>query len=63
NINKVVNKYIVQGVSKPVPSMLFMDEVHMLDIEGFTSLHRALESSIAPIVIFLPPTEATVLSG
>lgn len=51
-INKVVNKYIDQGVAELVPGVLFVDEVHMLDIECFTYLHRALESSIAPIVIF-----------
>ena len=27
-------------------------QVHMLDIECFTYLHRALESTISPIVIF-----------
>merc|ERR1712028_289968 len=36
-INKVVNRYI--------------DEVHMLDIECFTFLNRALESTLAPIVV------------
>lgn len=51
-INKVVNKYIDQGIAELVPGVLFIDEVHMLDIECFTYLHRALESSIAPIVIF-----------
>lgn len=51
-INKVVNKYIDQGVAELVPGVLFIDEVHMLDIECFTYLHRALESSIAPIVVF-----------
>lgn len=51
-INKVVNNYIDQGVAELVPGVLFIDEVHMLDIECFTYLHRALESSIAPIVIF-----------
>lgn len=34
-----------------VPGVLFIDEVHMLDIECFTYLNRALESSLAPIVI------------
>lgn len=48
----MVNKYIDQGVAELVPGVLFVDEVHMLDIECFTYLHRALESSIAPIVIF-----------
>eukprot|EP01136_Pigoraptor_vietnamica_P014009 Opistho-1_new@55668 len=51
-INKVVNKYIDQGVAELVPGVLFIDEVHMLDIECFTYLHRALESVLAPIVIF-----------
>ncbi|RKP04211.1 hypothetical protein CXG81DRAFT_29072 [Caulochytrium protostelioides] len=51
-INKVVNKYIDQGVAELVPGVLFVDEVHMLDIECFTYLNRALESSMAPIVVF-----------
>jgi len=51
-INKVVNRYISNGVAELVPGVLFIDEVHMLDIECFTYLNRALESSLAPIVIF-----------
>jgi len=51
-INKVVNKYIDQGIAELVPGVLFVDEVHMLDIECFTYLNRALESTLAPIVIF-----------
>jgi len=51
-INKVVNKYIDEGIAELVPGVLFIDEVHMLDIQCFTYLHRALESRIAPIVIF-----------
>ncbi|CZR52782.1 probable RUVB-like protein [Phialocephala subalpina] len=50
-INKVVSKYIDQGVAELVPGVLFIDECHMLDIECFTYLNRALESSISPIVI------------
>lgn len=51
-INKVVDKYIDQGVAELVPGVLFIDEVHMLDIECFTYLNRALESSLSPIVVF-----------
>ena len=47
-----MNRYIDQGVAELVPGVLFIDEVHMLDIECFTYLHKALESTIAPIVIF-----------
>jgi RuvB-like protein 1 (pontin 52) len=38
-------------VAELVPGVLFIDEVHMLDIECFTYLNRALESSLAPIVV------------
>lgn len=48
----MVNKYIDQGIAELVPGVLFIDEVHMLDLETFTYLHKALESTIAPIVIF-----------
>lgn len=48
----MVNRYIDQGVAELVPGVLFIDEVHMLDIECFTYLNRALESTLAPIVIF-----------
>merc|ERR1711939_923889 len=51
-INKVVNRYIDQGVAELVPGVLFIDEVHMLDLECFTYLNRALESTLAPIVVF-----------
>ena len=51
-INRVVNRYIDQGIAELVPGVLFIDEVHMLDIECFTYLNRALESSLSPIVIF-----------
>ncbi|KAH8811652.1 TIP49 C-terminus-domain-containing protein [Xylogone sp. PMI_703] len=50
-INRVVSKYIDQGVAELVPGVLFIDEVHMLDIECFTYLNKALESTISPIVI------------
>ena len=50
-INKVVDRYLDQGTAELVPGVLFIDEVHMLDIECFTYLHRALESRIAPIVV------------
>ena len=35
-----------------VPGVLFIDEVHMLDIECFTYLNRSLESTLSPIVVF-----------
>ena len=34
-----------------VPQVLFIDEVHMLDIECFAFLNRALENELSPLVI------------
>ncbi|KAF1745366.1 hypothetical protein MXB_4141 [Myxobolus squamalis] len=51
-VNNIVNKLIDQGSGELVPGVLFIDEVHMLDTECFTFLHRAMESTIAPIIIF-----------
>ncbi|KAH9251579.1 hypothetical protein BASA81_006592 [Batrachochytrium salamandrivorans] len=51
-VNKIVNKYIEQGLAELVPGVLFIDEIHMLDLECFSFLNRALESPLAPIVIF-----------
>ncbi len=79
-INKVVDRYIEQGVAELVPGVLFIDEVglplrslltriasdqaalklrpifptsqvHMLDMECFTFLNRALESPLSPYVV------------
>ena len=62
-INRVVNKYIDQGIAELVTGVLFIDEVHMLDIECFTYLHRALESDIAPIVIFASNRGRCIVRG
>jgi RuvB-like protein 1 (pontin 52) len=51
-INKMVSNFVEQGTAEVIPGVLFIDEVHMLDIECFTFLNRALESNLAPIVIF-----------
>ena len=51
-VNRMVNKYIEEGIAELMPGVLFIDEVHMLDIECFTYLNRALEAAFAPVVIF-----------
>jgi RuvB-like protein 1 (pontin 52) len=62
-INKVVNKYIDQGIAELVPGVLFIDEVHMLDIECFTYLNKALESTLAPIVIMATNRGMSAIRG
>lgn len=51
-IDRMVDRYIDQGIAELIPGVLFIDEIHMLDVECFTYLHRALESQISPMVVF-----------
>lgn len=62
-INKIVSKYIDDGVAELVPGVLFIDEVHMLDVECFAFLNRALESNLAPIVILATNRGMTEVRG
>lgn len=62
-VNKVVAKYIDQGVAELIPGVLFIDEVNMLDIEIFTYLNKALESLIAPIVVLASNRGLTTIRG
>ncbi|CAG8799848.1 18520_t:CDS:2, partial [Gigaspora rosea] len=46
-----------------VPGVLFIDEVHMLDIECFSFLNRALEDERAPVVIMASNRGITRIRG
>lgn len=46
-----------------VPGVLFIDEVHMLDIECFSFINRALEDELAPIVIMASNRGNTQIRG
>ncbi|CAH0772161.1 unnamed protein product [Bemisia tabaci] len=50
-INAKVSEWREEGKAEIVPGVLFIDEVHMLDIECFSFLNRALEDEMAPVVI------------
>lgn len=50
-INTKVAEWKEEGKADIVPGVLFIDEVHMLDIECFSFINRALEDEFAPIVV------------
>ena len=52
-----------EGRAEIVPGVLFIDEVHMLDIECFSFLNRALESDQAPIMIMATNRGITKIRG
>ncbi|CCO33069.1 RuvB-like protein 1 (pontin 52) [Rhizoctonia solani AG-1 IB] len=62
-VNKVVKGYVDQGVAEVVPGVVFIDEVHMLDIECFTYLNLLLESPMAPTVILATNRGKSLVRG
>jgi RuvB-like protein 2 len=50
-IDTKVSEWRGEGKAEIVPGVLFIDEVHMLDIECFSFLNRALESDLSPVLI------------
>lgn len=50
-VDKRVSQWREDGKAELIPGVLFIDEVHMLDIECFSFINRALESELSPILI------------
>ena len=48
--NNLVSEWREEGKAEIAPGVLFIDEVHMLDIECYSFLNRALEDEMAPVV-------------
>lgn len=46
----LVSEWREEGKAEIAPGVLFIDEVHMLDIECYSFLNRALEDEMAPVV-------------
>merc|ERR1712224_934892 len=62
-IDAKVAEWREDGKADIVPGVLFIDEVHMLDIERFSFLNRALESDTAPIVMMATNRGITTIRG
>lgn len=62
-INTKVEEWKEEGKAEIIPGVLFIDEVHMLDIECFSYINRALEAELAPIVIMASNRGNTRIRG
>lgn len=62
-IDTKVAEWREEGKAEIVPGVLFIDEVHMLDIECFSFLNRALENDMAPILVVATNRGITTIRG
>lgn len=62
-IDGKVAEWREEGKAEIIPGVLFIDEVHMLDIECFSFLNNALESDMAPILVCATNRGITTIRG
>lgn len=62
-INSKVSEWREEGKAEINPGVLFIDEAHMLDIECFSYLNRALEQDMAPVVVMATNRGVTKIRG
>jgi RuvB-like protein 2 len=62
-IDLKVSEWREEGKADIVPGVLFIDEVHMLDIECFSFLNRALENDMAPVLVTATNRGITKIRG
>merc|ERR1719157_519464 len=62
-IDQKVAEWREEGKATIVPGVLFIDEVHMLDIECFSWLNRALEDDLSPVLIIATNRGITRIRG
>eukprot|EP00301_Raphidiophrys_heterophryoidea_P023852 c7569_g1_i2.p1 GENE.c7569_g1_i2~~c7569_g1_i2.p1 ORF type:complete len:476 (+),score=146.10 c7569_g1_i2:49-1476(+) len=62
-INTKVSEWTEEGKAEIIPGVVFIDEVHMLDIECFSFLNRALEGENAPVVVLATNRGITRVRG
>jgi RuvB-like protein 2 len=62
-IDAKIGEWKEEGKADIIPGVLFIDEVHMLDIECFSFLNRAIENDTAPILILASNRGITKIRG
>lgn len=62
-VDKVVKEWVESGRAELLPGVLFIDDAHMLDIEAFSFLSRAMESELSPIIILATNRGITKIRG
>jgi len=62
-VDAQVKQWVDIGRAEILPGVLFIDETHLLDIEVFSFMNRAMESELAPIIILASNRGITKIRG
>jgi TBP-interacting protein len=61
--NEIVKKMLDEGRAELVPGVMLIDDAHMLDLECYSFLTRAMESDFAPIIVMATNRGITKIRG
>jgi TBP-interacting protein len=62
-VDEAVKKMVDEGKAFIHPGVLFIDDSHLLDLEAFSFLGRAIESELVPIIILATNRGVTTIRG
>ena len=62
-VDESVKKLVDEGKAFIYPGVLFIDDSHLLDLEAFSFLGRAMESELVPIIILATNRGVTTIRG
>jgi len=62
-VDQQVKEWVDEGKAFIHPGVLFVDDSHLLDLEAFSFLGRALESELVPIIILATNRGVTTIRG
>lgn len=62
-VDEMVKSRVEEQTAEIIPGVLFIDEVHLFDIEAFSFLNAAMESELAPILILASNRGVTKVRG
>jgi len=63
SVDEFIIKTINEGKGELIPGVLFIDDVHMLDIETWAFLTRSIESELSPILVLATNRGITKIRG
>ncbi len=61
--DEIVKRWIDEGRAELVPGVLFIDDAHLLDLEVYSFITKAMESDFAPIIILATNRGVTKIRG
>lgn len=62
-VDDSIKSMVEEDRAEIIPGVLFIDEVHMLDVEAYSFISRSMESELAPIIILASNRGITRVRG